>query len=42
VGFSTSGHRLYAVGDQAEIYVWDIRHAKRCLAKIGDEGSFNT
>ena len=22
--------------------MWDIRHAKRCLAKIGDEGSFNT
>jgi U3 small nucleolar RNA-associated protein 18 len=42
VGFGTSGHRLYAVGDQAEIYVWDIRHAKRCLAKVGDEGSFNT
>jgi U3 small nucleolar RNA-associated protein 18 len=41
VGFGT-GHNVYAVGDQAEIYVWDTRYAKRCLAKIGDEGSFNT
>ncbi len=22
--------------------MWDIRHAKRCVAKVGDEGSFNT
>lgn len=34
--------RIYAVGDQAEIYVWDIRHTKKCVAKIADEGSFNT
>ena len=42
VGFGTSGHHVYAVGDQAEIYVWDIRHSKRCIAKVADEGSFNT
>lgn len=42
VGFGANGNKVYAVGDQAEIYVWDLRHAKRCLAKIGDEGSFNT
>lgn len=34
--------RMYTVGDQAEIYVWDLRHSKKCLAKISDEGSFNT
>ena len=33
---------MYTVGDQAEIYVWDLRHSRRCLAKVGDEGSFNT
>jgi hypothetical protein len=33
---------MYTVGDQAEIYVWDLRHSKKCLAKIADEGSFNT
>jgi len=40
LGFS--GDKVYAVGDQAEIYIWDIRHNKRCLAKVADEGSFNT
>lgn len=34
--------RMYTVGDQAEIYVWDIRHTKKCVAKVADEGSFNT
>ncbi len=33
---------MYAVGDQAEIYLWDIRYTKKCLAKVADEGSFNT
>lgn len=41
VGFG-SKNRIYTVGDQAEIYVWDARHTARCIAKIGDEGSFNT
>lgn len=34
--------RIYTVGDQAEIYVWDVRHTKKCVAKVADEGSFNT
>lgn len=44
VGFSGGAdpRLLYAVGDQAEIYVWDIRHTRKCLAKVADEGSFNT
>jgi hypothetical protein len=44
IGFSQGSdpRKLYAVGDQAEIYVWDLRHTKKCLAKIADEGSFNT
>jgi U3 small nucleolar RNA-associated protein 18 len=44
VGFSEGSdpRYMYAVGDQAEIYMWDIRHTRKCLAKIGDEGSFNT
>ncbi len=41
IGFG-EGHKIYTVGDQAEIYVWDTRHAKRCLSKVADEGSFNT
>jgi hypothetical protein len=41
VGFG-SKNRIYTVGDQAEIYVWDARHTAKCIAKIGDEGSFNT
>jgi len=42
VGFSHNAHHMYSVGDQAEIYLWDLRNARKCLAKIGDEGSFNT
>ncbi|TNV73453.1 hypothetical protein FGO68_gene12597 [Halteria grandinella] len=44
VGFSggPDPRLLYAVGDQAEIYVWDIRHSRKCLSKVQDEGCFNT
>jgi U3 small nucleolar RNA-associated protein 18 len=44
VGFSGGAdpRLLYAVGDQAEIYVWDLRHSRKCLSKMADEGSFHT
>lgn len=44
VGFGPGADtkKLYAVGDQAEIYIWDIRHTKKCVGKVADEGSFNT
>lgn len=41
-GPGSEPRKMYTVGDQAEIYVWDIRHTKKCVAKVGDEGSFNT
>lgn len=41
-GPGTDPRKMYTVGDQAEIYVWDIRNTKKCVAKVGDEGSFNT
>lgn len=39
--FSTDSLYLFTVGDQAEVYWWDLR-MQRCLGKIGDEGNFST
>lgn len=42
VCFDRNGINLYAVGDQSEIYVFDLRKYRTCLNKINDQGSFNT
>jgi U3 small nucleolar RNA-associated protein 18 len=39
--FSDDERYLYTVGDQADIYQWDIRQRK-CVDKIPDEGAFQT
>ena len=33
---------LYAVGDQSEIYIYDLRKYRNCLKKINDYGNFYT
>jgi U3 small nucleolar RNA-associated protein 18 len=37
--FSADDNYLYSIGDQSEIYQWDLKQRK-CVSKIGDEGSF--
>ena len=32
---------LYSVGDEADIYQWDLK-MRRCIGKVSDSGSFNT
>jgi len=39
--FSQNDHYLFTVGDQADIYQWDLRQRK-CIAKLQDEGSFQS
>jgi len=39
--FSQDDHYLFTVGDQADIYQWDLRQRK-CIAKLQDEGSFQS
>ena len=41
VSFSHDDKFLYTVGDQADIYQWDLKQ-RRCVAKLPDEGSFQT
>lgn len=41
VCFSPDDKYMFTVGDQAEIYQWDLA-SRKCVAKIGDEGSFST
>lgn len=33
---------LYAVGDQSEIYIFDLRQYRNCLKKVNDYGNFYT
>lgn len=40
--FNKEGTHLYAVGDQSEIYVFDLRKYRTCLNKVNDVGNFNT
>jgi U3 small nucleolar RNA-associated protein 18 len=42
VCFDGNGINLYAVGDQSEIYVFDIRKYRNCVMKFNDSGNFNT
>ncbi len=37
-----ANNTLYTVGNEAEVYTWDLRNANKCLAKTSDEGNFNT
>lgn len=41
--FSTKNENiLYTSGDQADIYVWDLRNQRRCLKVFKDDGNFQT
>jgi U3 small nucleolar RNA-associated protein 18 len=40
--FDKNGINLYAVGDQSEIYIFDLRKYRTCVNKINDSGNFNT
>jgi U3 small nucleolar RNA-associated protein 18 len=42
VCFDRNDTYLYTVGDQSEIYVFDLRNSRRCVNKINDSGNFNT
>lgn len=42
VCFDKNGINLYAVGDQSEIYVFDLRKYRHCINKFSDSGNFNT
>jgi U3 small nucleolar RNA-associated protein 18 len=42
VCFDTNGVNLFAVGDQSEIYVFDLRKYRNCVNKTSDVGNFNT
>jgi U3 small nucleolar RNA-associated protein 18 len=42
VCFDRNGINLYAVGDQSEIYIFDLRKYRTCINKINDTGNFNT
>jgi len=41
IAFSSDERYLWSVGDEAEIYQWDLTK-RRCIKKIADEGGFNT
>jgi U3 small nucleolar RNA-associated protein 18 len=42
VCFDGNGINLYAVGDQSEVYVFDLRKYRNCVSKFNDCGNFNT
>ncbi len=42
VCFDRNGINMYAVGDQSEIYVFDVRKYRNCVTKFNDSGNFNT
>jgi len=42
VCFDRNGINMYAVGDQSEIYVFDLRKYRHCLNKFNDCGNFHT
>jgi U3 small nucleolar RNA-associated protein 18 len=42
VCFDRNGLNLYAVGDQSEIYIFDLRKYRNCVNKFSDSGNFNT
>jgi U3 small nucleolar RNA-associated protein 18 len=42
VCFDRNDLNLYAVGNQSEIYVFDLRKVNTCVSKINDSGNFST
>ena len=42
VCFDRNGINMYTVGDQSEIYVFDLRKYRHCVNKFSDSGNFNT
>lgn len=42
VCFDRNGLNLYAVGDQSEVYIFDLRKYRNCVNKFNDSGNFNT
>ena len=41
MAFSPCEQYLYTAGDEAEIYQWDLK-TRRCIARVGDTGAYNT
>ena len=41
MAFSPDGNYMFTVGDEAEVYQWDMR-TRRCIAKAQDVGGFST
>jgi len=41
IAFSPCEQYLFSVGDQAEIYQWDLS-TRRCLSKTDDDGAYHT
>jgi U3 small nucleolar RNA-associated protein 18 len=41
MAFSPCEKYLYSVGDEAEIYQWDLG-MRKCLGKVSDTGAYNT
>ena len=37
LAFSADGSRLFSVGDDGEVYVWDM-NARQCVHRFTDEG----
>lgn len=42
VCFDKNGINLFAVGEQSEIYLFDLRKYRNCVNKFSDSGNFNT
>jgi len=42
VCFDNTDTYLYTVGDQSEVYIFDLRKYRNCVGKITDVGNFNT
>lgn len=41
VAFSKDERIMYSVGDQAEIYQWDLS-MRKCIGRVQDTGAYNT
>ena len=42
VCFDNTDTYIYTVGDQSDIYVFDLRKYRNCVQKVSDVGNFNT
>ena len=41
VAFSPDERHLFSVGDESEIYQWDLG-TRKCMGRVADSGGFNT